>query len=150
MQLNELNAFIKENSNLIYEYINNEVLKDVGKINSNYFEKIIDDMFVKKIYGDIEVENINLLPYLIFTKLFGKGKMDYTSFRSETIDFSQINKESKVYYNYAYFFLEDGYFCINLMQMKIGGMPIDKDIVKFSKKVFIKSTGLEDYINKKG
>jgi hypothetical protein len=72
--------------------------------------------------------------------------MDYTSLRAETIDFTEINKESKVYYNYARFSLKDDSFYIDLMQTKIGGMPIDKDIVKFSKKIPVKSLGLEEFI----
>ena len=35
MQENELKVFIKENSILIYEYINNEILKEIGGTNSS-------------------------------------------------------------------------------------------------------------------
>ena len=34
------------------------------------------------------------------------------------------------------------------MQTKIGGMPIDDDIVKFKKNIPIKSSGLQEFINK--
>jgi len=39
-------------------------------------------------------------------------------------------------------------FCIDLMQTKIGGMPIDNDIIKFSKKIPIKNRGLAEYLSK--
>lgn len=150
MQINELKDYIKENSYLIYEFINSEILKSVGEINPDYFVKLISDIFAKQNDMKISEENINpnIFPYYIFTQLFGKGKMDYTSFRSETINFNQINKEASVYYNYARFTLEDDFLSINLMQTKIGGMPIDEDIVKFTKKVPIQSLGLEEFIKK--
>jgi hypothetical protein len=112
--------------------------------------KLIEDIFIKP--RDIKITeqsiNPNIFPYYLFTLVFGKGKMDYTSFRSETINFNQINKEASVYYNYARFTLEDDFLCIYLMQTKIGGMPIDEDIVKFTKRIPIKSSGLEEFINK--
>ncbi len=150
MQINELKEYIKENSYLIYEYINSEVLKGIGNINHEYFLKLIEDIFEKQSYIKIDELNINpnIFPYYIFTLLFGKGKMDYTSFRNETINFSEINKEASVYYNYARFTLEDDCLCIDLMQTKIGGMPIAEDIVKFSKKIPIKNDGLEKFIKK--
>jgi hypothetical protein len=145
MQQNELKTFIKQNAPWIYEYINSEVLKGIGKINSNYFVKLITDMFIKH----INFENINttILPFYLFSKIEQKGRMDYTSLRTETINFNEINEEAKVYYNYARFTLAEGFFCIDLMQTKIGGMPIDEDIVKFSKRVPITSLGLEAFIN---
>lgn len=145
MQQNELKTFIKQNAPWIYEYINNEVLKRIGKINSNYFVKLIKDSFVKHTnFGNID---INILPFYLFTQIEQKGRMDYTSLRTETINFSLINEEAKVYYNYARFTLQEDFFCIDLMQTKIGGMPIDEDIVKFTKKVPIKRCAFEAFIN---
>ncbi|PLY11021.1 MAG: hypothetical protein C0626_00150 [Arcobacter sp.] len=150
MQLTEQKEFIKKNAYLIYEYINSEVLKNVGTLNPNFYIKLIDDIFVKQIdikIGELNI-NVNILPYFIFTMLFGKGKMDYTSLRAETIDLTEINKESKIYYNYARFTLEDDFLCIDLMQTKIGGMPIEEDIVKFTKRIPVQNSGLEKFISK--
>lgn len=136
----ELKRFLKENSSSLLEFINKEILKDVGEINSNYFNKLIKDIFFNGT-NKIEIKNLNLnkLPYQILTFLEGKGKMDYTSMRVDTINLHELNKEASVYYNYAKFYIKDELFFIDLMQMKIGGMPIDEDIVKFSKKIEIKN-----------
>jgi len=48
MQENELKAFIKENRPLIYEYINSEILKDIGVMSLDFFVRLIDEYFVKK------------------------------------------------------------------------------------------------------
>lgn len=145
MEQNKLKTFIKQNASWIYEYINNEVLKGVGQINPNYFVKLINDSFIK----ETPVQNVdpNILPFYLFTQIESKGRMDYTSLRTETINFNEINEEAKVYYNYARFSLQEGFFCIDLMQTKIGGMPIEEDIVKFTKSILIKSLGLEEFIN---
>lgn len=146
MQQNELKTFIKQNAPWIYEYINKEVLKDVGAINPNYFVKLITDMFVK--HTNFENINTNIFPFYLFTQIEQKGRMDYTSLRTETINFQQINEEAKVYYNYARFTLQEDFFCIDLMQTKIGGMPIDEDIVKYSKQIAINESGLEEFMAK--
>lgn len=147
----ELKDFIKKNSYFIYEYINSEVLKDIGVMNSEYFVTIIQDIFVKKtnVEKSLNKINTNILPYFLFTLLSKNGKIDYTSLRVETINFNQINKESSTYYNYVRFSLRDDFFIIELMQSKIGGMPIDEDIVKFKKEILINSSGLEEFIIKK-
>lgn len=140
--------FIKENSSLIYEYINKEVLKDIGVMNSNYFIKIIHDILAnnQKEDSNINLINQNILPYFIFTQISKTLKLDYTTFRTETINFKELNKEAATYYNYIEFLIKDDYFYINLMQSKIGGMPIDKDIIKYSKKVAISKTGLKEFV----
>jgi len=132
--------FIIKNSNLICEYINTKVLKDIGIINPNYFIKVIND----NIDENTKI-NLNLLPYFFFTNLCDDGKVDYTSLRVETINFNKINKEASTYYNYVRFSLKDDFFIVELMQSKIGGMPIDTDIVKFTKKVKIDNS-LEEFI----
>ena len=48
MQENELKAFIKENSPLIFQYINREILKNIGVISSDFFVRLIDEYFNKK------------------------------------------------------------------------------------------------------
>lgn len=144
MQKNELKTFIKQNAPWIYEYINCEVLNEIGQINPNYFVKLLNDIFIKQTLN----QNIdtNILPFYLFTQIESKGRMDYTSLRTETISLKKLNEEAKVYYNYARFSLQEGFFCIDLMQTKIGGMPIEEDIVKFTKSVPIKSLGLEEFI----
>lgn len=148
MKDNELKVFIKQNASWIYEYINNEILRGIGKIHPNYFVKCIEEIFIKQCNTQMSLQTINpnVLPYFIFTSIARKGRMDYTSLRTETINFNEINEEAKVYYNYARFSLNEGFLCIDLMQTKIGGMPIDEDIVKFSKRVPIKNLGLEEFI----
>lgn len=150
LELKELKNFVKENSHLIYEFINTEILKDVGIMNSNYYIKLIDDIFIKQDNLKISRINVdsNLFPYYIFTQIFGKGKMDYTSLRTETINLHKLNKQISVYYNYARFSLDNEFLYIDLMQTKIGGMPIDEDIVKFTKKIPLKTLGLKEFIDK--
>lgn len=139
-----LQEFIKQNAPFIVEYINCEVLKEIGTMNPNYFVKLVNDSFVKQ----TSIQDIapNLLPYYLFTQIESKGRMDYTSLRTETISLNKLNDEAKVYYNYARFTLKKDFFIIDLMQTKIGGMPIDEDIVKFSKQVPISDLGLEEFI----
>ncbi|MGB5866494.1 MAG: hypothetical protein WBG69_01360 [Arcobacteraceae bacterium] len=146
MQKDKAKNFIKENAYFIYSYINSEVLQGIGYINANYFVKTIEDIFVKKTDLELNFDNTNLLPYFILSLIEKKGKIDYTSLRQESINFAAINEEAGVYYNYAKFILCDEFLTINLMQTKIGGMPIDNDIVKFSKKISIVSNGLEEFI----
>jgi len=141
--MKETRVFIKENAQLILDYINEEVLQGIGEMNFNYFKKVLQDIDLNK-YN----EKLNIFPYFIFTLIEGKGRLDYTSLRVETINFNQINKEASVYYNYAKFSLKNEFLCIDLMQTKIGGMPIDNDIVKFTKNVPINNFGLEEFINK--
>lgn len=145
-----LREFIQQNSPLIYGYINTEVLKEVGKLNRNYFVKLLNDLFVKQTNTSVNLDNLtpNLLPYFIFTQIESKGRMDYTSLRTETLNLNNLNEEVKVYYNYARFSLKEGFLIIDLMQTKIGGMPIDEDIIKYSKKIAIDESGLEEFVSK--
>lgn len=149
LQVNELKDFIKENSYLIYEYINTEVLKNIGVMNQEYFLKVIKDIFNENTNTKINFNdvNTNIFPYYIFTLLSYHGKIDYTSFRTETINFSQINREASTYYNYVKFSLDNDFLTIALMQSKMGGMAVDEDIVKFKKEVTVKKLGLEEFIN---
>lgn len=146
--MQKLQTFIEENSLFIYDYINKEVLENIAIINYEYFLKTIEEIFTKKALKKINVNNINLLPYFILTKLEDKIKLDYTSLRAETINLNQLNKEASTYYNYVEFSLNKDYFIIKLMQSKIGGMPIDEDIIKFKKEILLNKTGLEEFIKK--
>lgn len=143
--INEVQDFIKKNSYLIYEYINKEVLKNTARINSEYFIKIIEDIFAKKL--DIKIKN-NILPYYILTLIGNNGKLDYTSLREDTINLSQINKEAAKYYNYVKFSINNDFFIIELMQNKTGGMAINEDILKFKKEILINKIGLKQFILK--
>ena len=147
--LNEIKTFIKINSYWIYKYINEVVLKDIGKMNKNYFINSVNNIFFKNKLDSKLMENINYnrLPYEIFPFLENNGKIDYTSLRVETINLDLLDKKASVYYNYINFSIKQELLHIELMQTKIGGMPIDKDIVKFTKKISIKDNGLQEFIN---
>lgn len=146
--MQKLQTFIEENSLFIYDYINKEVLKNIAIINYEYFLKTVEEIFTKKTLKKTNLNNINLLPYFILTKLENKIKLDYTSLRAETINLNQLNKEASTYYNYVEFSLNNDYFIIKLMQSKIGGMPIDEDIIKFKKEILLNKSGLEEFIKK--
>jgi len=150
MSLDEIKKFIENNSDLIYRYINEDILKDIGVINYNYFSQMTQNILLEKIHYTLEEHHLNpnILPYAFLTKIEGFGKIDYTSLRNETINFEKIDKKASVYYNYAKFTLEKEFLSISLMQTKIGGMPIDKDIVKFIKKIPLKHKGLELFSTK--
>ncbi|RXJ55328.1 hypothetical protein [Candidatus Marinarcus aquaticus] len=143
-----LKAYVKQNAPWIYEYINTEVLKGIGSIHPNYFIKVIEDLFIKQEGAQITQENNtpNLFPYRLFTFLFKQGKMDYTSFRNETISLSPLTLKASVYHNYVHFWIHEDTFYIDLMQTKMGGMPLDEDIVKYSKAIPIQKEGLEEFI----
>lgn len=143
-----LKAYVKQNAPWIYEYINSEVLKGIGSIHPNYFIKVIEDLFIKQEGAQIRQENDtpNLFPYRFFTFLFKQGKMDYTSFRNETITLTPLTLKASVYHNYVRFWIHEDTFYIDLMQTKMGGMPLQEDIVKYSKAIHIQKEGLEEFI----
>jgi len=151
MNNKEIHYFIKENLDLIYNYINTEILQDVGIMNFDYFTKniqgFIDEQNIIQVDDDLN-SKVNLVPYLFFTTLGNEGRIDYTELRLETINFNKIDKEASVYYNYVQFSLDDNFLSIKLMQTKIGGMPIDKDIIKFTKQIPILENGLQQFIDK--
>lgn len=108
----DVEDFIEKNLSIIYEYINSEILKGIGEINLNYLNKQIDDILKNEYESKIDEVNINILPYQILTLLEGKGKMDYTSMRADTINLNELNKEASVYYNYAKFYIKDELFLL--------------------------------------
>jgi len=134
---------ILENSKKTLEYINTYVLKDIGYMSYNYFQNILEQASYV-----IDEKNIEALPYFIFTQVEKNAKIDYTSLRNETIDFTLLDKKALVYYNYAQFFLDEDFLTIHLMQTKIGGMPIDKDIIKYTKKIPIDLSKYKEFMNK--
>ncbi len=150
MQENELKAFVKQNSPLIYKYINTEILKDIGEINPNYFVTLIKEFFSKDM--DIKIDDMNIsrdnFGYFLITYVLGEAKKPYTFFRKETMSLNELYKEVSVYYNYVRFFIKDEYFCIDLIQTKMGVTQLDEELIKFSKQFPMKKIGFEEFINK--
>ncbi|MDN5108009.1 hypothetical protein PJV93_09905 [Aliarcobacter butzleri] len=148
MQENELKAFIKENSPLIYEYINSELLKDIGVMSSDFFVRLIDEFFKKenKIYD----KNItaDTLGYYLICEVLGEAKQAFPFFRKDTLSLDEIFKEAKVYFNHVRFTIKDDIFTISLVQTKAGVSTLDEEIIKFSKQFPIKTSGLQEFIEK--
>ncbi|MDN5049005.1 hypothetical protein ACN9J5_01485 [Aliarcobacter butzleri] len=148
MQENELKAFIKENSPLIYEYINSELLKDIGVMSSDFFVRLIDEFFKKE--KRIYQENItaDTLGYYLICEVLGEAKQAFPFFRKDTLSLDKIFKEAKVYFNHVKFFIKDDIFTISLVQTKAGVSTLDEEIIKFSKDFPMKISGLQEFIEK--
>ena len=148
MQENELKAFIKENSPLIYEYINSELLKDIGVMSSDFFVRLIDEFFKKenKIYG----KNItaDTLGYYLICEVLGEAKQAFPFFRKDTLSLDKIFSEAKVYFNHVKFNIEDDIFTISLIQTKAGVSTLDEEIIKFSKQFPMRTSGIKEFIAK--
>ncbi|MFW2552373.1 hypothetical protein [Aliarcobacter butzleri] len=148
MQENELKAFIKENSPLIYEYINSELLKDIGVMSSNFFLRLVDEFFKKekRIYD----KNItaDTLGYYLICEVLGEEKQAFPFFRKDTLSLDEIFKEAKVYFNHVRFSIKDDIFTISLVQTKAGVSTLDEEIIKFSKDFPMKTSGLQKFIEK--
>ena len=149
MQENELKAFIKENSFLIYEYINSEILKDIGMMSSTFFVRLIDEYFSKK-EKRVCSDNLTVdtLGYYLITEILGKAKQAFPFFRKDTLTLDGIFKEAKVYFNHVKFTIEDDTFNIYLIQTKAGVSTLDEEIIKYLKQILIKTSGIEDFIAK--
>ncbi|MCT7600789.1 hypothetical protein [Aliarcobacter butzleri] len=148
MQENELKAFIKENSPLIYEYINSEILKNIGVISSDFFVRLIDEFFKKE--NKIYQENItaDTLGYYLICEVLGEAKQAFPFFRKDTLSLDEIFKEAKVYFNHVRFTIKDDIFTISLVQTKAGVSTLDEEIIKFSKDFPMKISGLQEFIEK--
>ncbi|MCG3655139.1 hypothetical protein [Aliarcobacter butzleri] len=148
MQENELKAFIKENSPLIYEYINSELLKDIGVMSSDFFVRLIDEFFKKE--KRIYQENItaDTLGYYLICEVLGEAKQAFPFFRKDTLSLDKIFKEAKVYFNHVKFSIKDDIFTISLVQTKAGVSTLDEEIIKFSKDFPMKTSGLQEFISK--
>ena len=148
MQENELKAFIKENSPLIYEYINSELLKDIGVMSSDFFVRLIDEFFKKE--KRIYQENItaDTLGYYLICEVLGEAKQAFPFFRKDTLSLDEIFKEAKVYFNHVKFSTKDDIFTISLVQTKAGVSTLDEEIIKFSKDFPMKISGLQEFIEK--
>lgn len=147
MQENELKAFIKENSSLIYEYINAEILKDIGVMSYLFFERLIDEYFSKE---EKRVCTNNLTAdtfgYYLITEVLGEAKQAFPFFRKDTLCLDKIFKEAKVYFNHVKFTIEDNTFNIYLIQTKAGVSTLDEEIIKYSKQFPIKTFGIKEFI----
>lgn len=148
MQENELKAFIKENSPLIYEYINSELLKNIGVMSSDFFVRLIDEFFKKE--KRIYQENItaDTLGYYLICEFLGEAKQAFPFFRKDTLSLDEIFKEAKVYFNHVKFSIKDDIFTISLVQTKAGVSTLDEEIIKFSKDFPMKISGLQEFIEK--
>ena len=149
MQEKELKAFIKENASLIYEYINNEILKNIGTISPNFFVRLIEEFFNK---DEKRVCTNNLtadtLGYYLITEILGEAKQAFPFYRKDTLCLDEIFKEAKVYFNHVKFIIEDGIFTIFLIQTKAGVSTLDEEIIKFSKQFSMRNSGLIEFIAK--
>jgi hypothetical protein len=148
MQENELKAYIKENSPLIFEYINKEILKDIGVMSSNFFVRLLDEFFNKQKRVYDEKITADTLGYYLITEVLGEAKQAFPFFRKDTLSLDEIFKEAKVYFNHVKFTIKDNIFAILLVQTKAGVSTLDEEIIKFSKQFAIKTFGLEKFISK--
>lgn len=147
MQENELKAFIKENPSLIYPYINNEILKDIGVMSPDFFVRLMDEYFNKK-EKRICTNNLtaDTLGYYLITEILGEARQAFPFFRKDTLCLDKIFKEAKVYFNHVKFTIEDNTFNIYLIQTKAGVSTLDEEIIKYSKQFPIKTSGIKEFI----
>lgn len=148
MQENELKAYIKENASLIFEYINKEILKDIGVMSSNFFIRLLDEFFNKQKRVYDEKVTADTLGYYLIMEVLGEAKQAFPFFRKDTLSLDEIFKEAKVYFNRVKFTIKDDIFTISLIQTKAGVSTLDEEIIKFSKQFAIKTSGLEEFISK--
>ncbi|MEV9527073.1 hypothetical protein AB0W38_00580 [Aliarcobacter butzleri] len=148
MQENELKAFIKKNSPLIYEYINSELLKDIGVMSSDFFVRLIDEFFKKE--KRVYQENItaDTLGYYLICEVLGEAKQAFPFFRKDTLSLDKIFSEAKVYFNHVKFSIKDDIFTISLVQTKAGVSTLDEELIKYSKDFPMKISGLQEFIEK--
>lgn len=148
MQENELKAFIKENPFLILEYINKEILKDIGVMSSSFFIRLINEYF-KKEEKEISTHNLtaDTLGYYLIAEVLGEAKQAFPFFRKDTMTLDLILKDAKVYFNHVKFTIENEIFNIYLVQTKAGVSTLDEEIIKFSKQFPMKTSGIKNFIS---
>ena len=149
MQENELKAFIKENPILVYEYINSEILKDIGVMSPNFFVRLIEEFFNKK-EKNLCTNNLTIdtFAYYLITEILGEAKQAFPFFRKDTLILDEIFKEAKVYFNHVKFTIKDDIFTIYLVQTKAGVSTLDEEIIKFSKQFPMRTSGMIEFITK--
>ena len=147
MQENELKAFIKENSPLIFDYMNKEILKDIGCMSSAFFVRLVDEYFSKK-EKKVSFDNLtaDMFGYYLIAEVLGEAKQAFPFSRKDTLNLDEIFKEAKVYFNHVKFTIENDTFNIYLVQTKAGVSNLDEEIVKYSKQILMKKSGLIEFI----
>lgn len=149
MKEKELRIFIKENSPFIYEYINKEVLKDIGVMNPRFFVKLVNEFFnIENRKYKLEDITKDSFSYYLIAEVIGESREAFTYFRKDTITLDELYKELRLYFNYVKFTVEDEVFDISFIQSKAGVTAFENEIVKFSKSFTIKKD-IEKYISKK-
>lgn len=148
MQELELKTFIKQNSPFIYEYMNNEILKDIGAIHPSFFVRLIDEFFSKE-QRSVSFEKINFdnFAYYLIVEILGEARQAFPFYRKDTLSLDELYKEVKVYYNYVRFTVEEENFCIYLVQTKAGVTAFEEEIIKFSKSFSMKNFHIENFIS---
>ncbi len=149
MQENELKTFVKENSSLIYEYINSEILKDIGVMSPDFFVRVVDEYFTKE-EKIVSIDNLTVdtFGYYLITEILGEAKQAFPFFRRDTITLDKIFKDAKVYFNHVKFTIEDDIFTIFLVQTKAGVSTLDEEIIKYSKQIPMKNLDFKEFIAK--
>lgn len=149
MQENELKTFVKENSSLIYEYINSEILKDIGVMSPDFFIRLVDEYFTKE-EKIVSMDNLTVdtFGYYLITEILGEAKQAFPFFRRDTITLDKIFKDAKVYFNHVKFTIEDDIFTIFLVQTKAGVSTLDEEIIKYSKQIPMKNLDFKEFIAK--
>jgi hypothetical protein len=149
MQENELKAFIKENLPLIFEYINSEVLKDIGVLSPEFFIRLLNDFFSKE-NKRVCIKNLTIdtFGYYLIAEILGEAKQAFPFFRKDTLCLDKIFSEAKVYFNHVRFNIENDIFTIYLVQTKAGVSILDEEIVKFTKQFPMKTSGIKEFISK--
>lgn len=149
MQENELKTFVKENSSLIYEYINSEILKDIGVMSPDFFVRVVDEYFTKE-EKIVSIDNLTVdtFGYYLITEILGEAKQAFPFFRRDTITLDKIFKDAKVYFNHVKFIIEDDIFAIFLVQTKAGVSTLDEEIIKYSKQIPMKNLDFKEFIAK--
>ncbi len=149
MQENELKAFVKENSSLIFEYINCEILKDIGVMSPDFFVRLVDEYFSKE-EKKVPINNLTIdtFGYYLIAEILGEAKQAFPFFRRDTITLDKIFKDAKVYFNHVKFAIEDDIFTILLVQTKAGVSTLDEEIIKYSKQIPMKNLDFKEFIAK--
>ena len=149
MQENELKTFVKENSSLIFEYINSEILKDIGVMSPDFFVRVVDEYFTKE-EKIVSIDNLTVdtFGYYLITEILGEAKQAFPFFRRDTITLDKIFKAAKVYFNHVKFIIEDDIFAIFLVQTKAGVSTLDEEIIKYSKQIPMKNLDFKEFIAK--
>lgn len=135
--LDEIINFIKENSYWIFKYINAYIIKDLGVISSDYYIKVIKNIFVDNVATLSTSDKIStkLLPYNIFELMFRSGKIDYKDIKPQTINFSilvsKLSSEGIKYFDYILFILTGNNLLRDVLGLEvIQSKEYGKDLIK--------------------